>query len=66
MVTEADMRRVVDAIRAAEARTAGEIFCVITHASSSYRLVPVAWAALVALLIPLQLIYFTRWPAGTI
>ena len=66
MVKEADMRRVVDAIRAAEAQTAGEIFCVITHASSSYRLVPVAWAALVALLIPLPLIYFTRWPAGAI
>lgn len=66
MVTEADMRRVVDAIRAAEMRTAGEIFCVITHASSNYRLVPIAWAALVALLVPLPLIYFTLWPAGTI
>jgi putative membrane protein len=66
MIREADMQRVVEAIRAAEARTAGEIFCVITHASSSYRLVPIAWAALLALLVPLLLIYLTNWPAGTI
>jgi putative membrane protein len=66
MIEEADMQRIVDAIRAAEARTAGEIFCVIAHASSSYRLVPIAWAAMVALLVPLLLIYLTNWPAGAI
>jgi putative membrane protein len=66
MITAADTDRVVAAIRAAEQKTAGEIFCVITHASSSYRLVPIAWAALVALLVPLLLIYLTKWPAGTI
>jgi putative membrane protein len=66
MIRETDMQRVVDAIRAAEARTAGEIFCVIAHASSSYTLVPIAWAAMAALLVPLPLIYLTSWPAGTI
>ena len=66
MIVEADMRRVVDAIRAAETRTSGEIFCVVTGASSTYRLVPIAWAALAALLVPLLLIYLTNWPAGTI
>jgi putative membrane protein len=66
MITAADTDRVAAAIRAAEEKTAGEIFCVITHASSSYRLVPIAWAALVALLVPLLLIYLTQWPAGTI
>ncbi|MBX9844813.1 MAG: TPM domain-containing protein [Xanthobacteraceae bacterium] len=60
------MQRVVEAIRAAEERTSGEIFCVIANASGSYRLVPIAWAALLALLVPLPLIYLTRWPAGTI
>jgi putative membrane protein len=66
MIAPSDMQRVVDAIRAAEMRTSGEIFCVIASASSSYRLVPIAWAALLALFVPLPLIYFTSWPAGTI
>jgi putative membrane protein len=66
MITDAEMKRVVDTIHAAETRTAGEIFCVIARASSSYRLVPIAWAALVALLLPLPLIYLTTLPAGMI
>ena len=66
MISEAERNRVVEAIRAAESKTAGEIFCVIMRASSGYRLVPVAWAALIALLVPLPLIYFTIWPAGLI
>ena len=66
MIREGDMQRVVEAIRVAEAKTAGEIFCVITRASSSYRLVPIAWAALLALAVPWPLIYLTNWPAGTI
>ena len=66
MIRETEMQRVVDTIRAAEARTSGEIFCVIAHASSSYRLVPIAWASMVALVVPLVLIYLTKWPAGTI
>ena len=63
---ERESKRVVEAIRTAEMRTAGEIFCVITRASSSYSLVPMAWASLAALLVPLLLIYLTKWPAGTI
>jgi putative membrane protein len=66
MITEAERKRVVEAIRAAESLTAGEIFCVIMYASGSYRLVPLAWAALIALLVPLPLIYLTTWPAGLI
>jgi putative membrane protein len=66
MIPEADKQRVADAIRAAEARTSGEIFCVIAHHSSDYRLVPVAWAAVIALLVPLPLIYLTLWPASVI
>lgn len=66
MTLEADQKRVVEAIRAAEAQTAGEIFCVVAHSSSNYRLVPVAWAALLALLVPLPLIYLTSLPAGMI
>jgi putative membrane protein len=66
VIAQADIERVTQAIRAAEARTAGEIFCVIVHASSSYPLVPLAWAALPAFIVPLPLIYLTQWPALTI
>ena len=66
MMSEQDIRRVVEAIRVAETKTSGEIFCVVTRASSSYRLVPIAWAALLALFVPLLLIYLTNWPAGMI
>jgi putative membrane protein len=66
MISEADKARVVDAIRAAEASTSGEIFCVIAQQSSDYRLVPLAWAALLALAVPAPLIYLTLWPASAI
>lgn len=66
MITEADKVRITDAIRNAESHTAGEIFCIIARHSSDYRLVPIAWAAAIALLAPLPLIYLTRWLAATI
>ncbi len=66
MISDADKARVADAIRAAEARTSGEIFCVIARHSSDYRLVPLIWAALIALAVPAPLIYFTLWPASLI
>ena len=66
MITETDKTRISAAIRNAESRTAGEIFCVIARHSSDYRLVPVAWAAAIALFAPLPLIYLTRWSAAVI
>ena len=66
MISDVDKRRIAEAIRAAEEKTAGEIFCVIAHACGDYRLVPIAWAALVALAVPLPLIYLTARPAGII
>src|SRR5262245_63949038 len=66
MISEVDKVRIVEAIRATEEKTAGEIFCVIAHACGDYRLVPIAWAALVALAVPLPLIYLTARPAGSI
>jgi putative membrane protein len=66
MISEADSRRIGEAIRAAEAKTSGEIYCVIAHACAGYHLVPIAWAALLALAVPWPLIHFTKWPAGTI
>src|SRR5262249_25521931 len=66
MISDVDKRRLAEAIRAAEEKTAGEIFCVIAHACGNYRLVPIAWAALVALAVPLPLIFLTARPAGII
>ena len=66
MISQAEKTRIIEAITVAEAKTAGEIFCVIAHASSGYSLVPIAWAALVALAVPAPLIYLTTWPAGLI
>ncbi len=66
MIPDFEKERVAVAIRSAEARTAGEIFCVIAQRSSDYHLVPLAWAALIALLAPLPLIYLTVWSAGVI
>ncbi len=63
MITKSDKSRISAAIREAEAQTAGEIFCIIAQHSSDYRLVPLAWAATVAMFTPLPLIYLTNWSA---
>ena len=56
MIPQADKQRVSDAIRAAEQKTTGEIFCVVADHASRYPLAPFAAAAVFALLIPLWLI----------
>ena len=66
MIPQADKQRVADAIRAAERKTTGEIFCVVAARASRYPLVPFCWAAAFALLIPLWLVLFTDESAGTI
>jgi putative membrane protein len=66
MISDADNQRIVEAIRAAEAKTSGEIYCVIARACGDHHLVPIAWAALLALAAPWPLIHFTNWPAGII
>jgi putative membrane protein len=66
MIPQPDKQRVADAIRAAEQKTTGEIFCVVADNASRYPLVPFCWAAAFALLIPLWLILFTDESAGTI
>jgi putative membrane protein len=66
VLTDSDRARIIEAIRLAETGTSGEIYCVLTQASSSYRAYPFAWSAAAALLVPLPLIYLTNWPALTI
>jgi putative membrane protein len=64
--TDADRHRLTDAIRAAEADTSGEIYVVVAREADEFRLVPVLWAALIALIVPWILHFLTYWPAGTI
>jgi putative membrane protein len=52
MLSPADHERVHAAIAAAEAKTTGELYCVVAHESAAYREVPLAWAAGAALLGP--------------
>lgn len=65
-ISDNDRQRISAAIHNAETRTSGEIFCVIAQRSGDYRLLPIIWAAAVALALPLALIYLTRWTAPTI
>jgi putative membrane protein len=61
MLTDADHRRIADAIRAAETRTSADIVCVVARQSSSYSFVPVLWAALLALVLPWPMAVLTPW-----
>src|SRR5580704_9435744 len=60
MSSQADRERIAEAIRAAETKTSGEIFCVVARHASDYRLVPLAWAAALALVVPAPLIYLVQ------
>jgi putative membrane protein len=60
LLTEDDRRAITAAIRAAEQRTCGQIVCVLARSSSDYSAVPIQWAALLALVAPWPLIYFTQ------
>ena len=52
MLSEADHQKIAAAVGAAEARTTGEIVCILTREVSNYREVPLAWAIAVALIAP--------------
>ncbi|MEJ0066805.1 MAG: TPM domain-containing protein [Caulobacteraceae bacterium] len=52
MLTPDDHRRIEAAVASAEDGTSGDIFCVLAGEVSSYREVPIAWGAAVALLVP--------------
>ena len=61
-ISEKDQERISQAIMAAEQRTSGEIVAVLSAESASYFHVPFLWAALLALIVPWPLVYFTWWP----
>ena len=55
-LSPSDLTAIETAVRAAEARTTGEIYCVVTEESSHYGDTALAWAAGVALLGPAVLL----------
>lgn len=58
-ISEQDRERISTAVRAAEAKTSGEIVCVLTQSSSDATALPVFVAAAVALALPWLLVAFT-------
>lgn len=58
--------RIRHAVRAAESKTSGEIFVVVTGSSGEFRFVPLLWPALLALVVPWPLLFFTTWPTDVI
>ena len=55
-LTSSDLEAIERAVRDAEARTTGEIYCIVTEESGDYGETPLAWAAGVALLGPALLL----------
>lgn len=66
ILSDAERARVRDAVAAAEMRTTGEIFVVVTGKSDDYRFIPLLWATLAALIVPLPLIFLTALGAAAI
>lgn len=55
-LSPAELAAIEAAVRDAETRTTGEIYCVVTESSSRYGETPLAWAAGVTLLVPVLLL----------
>lgn len=58
LLTPDELATIAQAVRTAETRTTGEIYCVLAEESSDYSATPLAWAAGVALLAPAILLAF--------
>jgi putative membrane protein len=75
-LSPSDLAAIEAAVRKAEARTTGEIYCVVTEESSHYGETAIGWAAGVALLGPAILLLagvhvtipdlFTSWSASDV
>ena len=58
-ISKEDQERITSAIRSAEAKTSGEIVCVLAQTSSTVTALPVFIAAVAALAMPWLLMAFT-------
>lgn len=62
MLTEKDRETIAQAVAVAEAKTSGELVCVLARRVSSYREVPLIWAAVASLVITPILVSFGLKP----
>ncbi len=62
IISAADREHISGSIRAAEAKTSGEIVCVLAHSSATATALPVVVAAMAALVLPWALVTFTATP----
>jgi putative membrane protein len=62
LLTLEDQAAISEAITRAEQKTSGEIVVVAAVASDGYRSFALLWAALLALAVPIPLIFATKWP----
>jgi putative membrane protein len=60
LLSDTDRATISAAIHTAEKQTCAQIVCVLARSSSGYSAVPLAWAALLALIVPWPLIYLTQ------
>ena len=63
---QADFRAISKAIAKAEETTSGEIIVVVARSSDDYRFIPLLWASLAALLVPLVVPITGQWPANVV
>jgi putative membrane protein len=66
LFSEADERRIAEAIQGAERATSGEIVAVVAAESSTYLYAPFLVASVLALGVPWPLLLWTWWPASWI
>jgi putative membrane protein len=62
MLSKTEHDAVRKAVAAAEAKTSGEIFCVVARQSAHYGEVPFGWASAIALAAPPLVLAFGAWP----
>jgi putative membrane protein len=65
-ISEQDRKRISTAIRLAEAKTSGEIVCVLAQSSSDTTALPILVAALFSLALPWLLVAITTMPVHRI
>lgn len=58
MITKLDKAKVAEAIAQVEQQTTGEIVCVLAKQSDDYRYIPILWAAIVGLAVPLFVLLY--------
>jgi putative membrane protein len=66
LISEADRKRIAEAIMDAERKTSGEIVAVIAAESASYLSVPFLIASVIALAVPWPFIFFTWFSVQSI